>query len=89
MTTLCDCEYRIGSLVSDADTTVGILASHIRVGFSSGIQGGLKDQQYLLDTLPAFLWPSDERKVEEWVACGMSMGGHQTWRLLRDGTSFC
>lgn len=55
------------------------------VGFSSGIQGGLKDQVYLLDVLPSFLWPNDERRVAEWVACGMSMGGHQAWRLLRDG----
>lgn len=37
---------------------------------------------FLIDYLPAFLFPRDERLITGWIACGRSMGGHSTWHVL-------
>ena len=45
----------------------------------------MKDVSFLIDTLPAYLFPNDERTVGEWVLAGFSLGGHATWLTLRQG----
>ncbi|KAL1409370.1 hypothetical protein Q8F55_003352 [Vanrija albida] len=51
---------------------------------ASTIEGGVHDHRLLLDFLPAYLFPRDERVVDEFMAVGVSMGGHTVWRLLRE-----
>lgn len=38
----------------------------------------------IMEYLPAYLFPHAEREVVEFMTCGVSMGGHVTWRLLRE-----
>lgn len=49
------------------------------------IYGGVQDQQLVMDFLPAYLFPHNERRIDEFMAAGVSMGGHTVWRLLREG----
>jgi len=37
---------------------------------------------YIIDYLPAFIFPYDERLITSWIACGRSMGGHSVWHAL-------
>ncbi|BEJ16152.1 hypothetical protein CspHIS471_0507570 [Cutaneotrichosporon sp. HIS471] len=46
--------------------------------------GGVQDFQLVMDSLASYLWPRDERHIEEWMYTGVSLGGHLTWRMLRD-----
>lgn len=59
--------------------------------------GGIHDFQLVMDSLASYLWPRDERRIDEWMYSGVSLGGgldctikltsgHLTWRMLRDGT---
>lgn len=34
---------------------------------------------FLIDFLPSFLYPNDERTIIEWGVAGISLGGHSTW----------
>jgi hypothetical protein len=45
----------------------------------------VKDLSFLIDILPACLFPNDERTIGEWVLAGFSLGGHATWLALRHG----
>lgn len=45
----------------------------------------MKDLSFLIDILPAYLFPNDERTIGEWVLGGFSLGGHATWLALRHG----
>ncbi|KAN0120901.1 Alpha/Beta hydrolase fold [Russula decolorans] len=45
--------------------------------------GAVKDLSFLIDILPAYLFPNDERTIGEWVLAGFSLGGHATWLALR------
>ena len=45
----------------------------------------MKDLSLLIDILPAYLFPNDERTIGEWVLAGFSLGGHATWLALRQG----
>ena len=47
--------------------------------------GAVKDLSFLIDILPAYLFPNDERTIGEWVLAGFSLGGHATWLALRQG----
>ncbi len=47
--------------------------------------GTVKDISFLIDMLPAYLLPNDERTIGEWVLAGFSLGGHATWLGLRQG----
>ncbi|BEI79475.1 hypothetical protein CcaverHIS002_0100040 [Cutaneotrichosporon cavernicola] len=47
------------------------------------VSGGMHDFDLIRSFLPAFLFPGSERDVTDWAVCGISMGGHVTWRLLR------
>ncbi|KAI0318621.1 Alpha/Beta hydrolase protein [Amylostereum chailletii] len=46
--------------------------------------GTARDVSFLIDFLPAYLFPNDERAVREWVVAGVSLGGHSTWLVLKD-----
>jgi len=47
------------------------------------LTGAVKDLSFLIDILPAYLFPNDERIICEWVLAGFSLGGHATWLALR------
>ncbi|KAI0293807.1 Alpha/Beta hydrolase protein [Russula brevipes] len=47
------------------------------------IMGAVKDISFLIDFLPAYLFPNDERTIGEWVLAGFSLGAHVTWLGLR------
>lgn len=46
------------------------------------IVGDARDASFIVDFLPAYLFPHDERLVGEWVIVGKSLGGHSTWHVL-------
>jgi len=51
------------------------------------IAGTAQDVSYLIDFLPSFLYPNDERTIVEWGVAGISLGGHSTWIALARGKS--
>ncbi|KAI0318619.1 hypothetical protein OF83DRAFT_1115051 [Amylostereum chailletii] len=51
------------------------------------VAGTAQDVSFLMDFLPAYLFPSGERKVVHWAAAGISMGSHVVWFALRSGAS--
>ncbi|KAI0782302.1 hypothetical protein C8Q75DRAFT_727589 [Abortiporus biennis] len=47
--------------------------------------GTALDACFLVDFLPSYLFPNNERVVTEWVIAGLSLGGHSAWiALARD-----
>jgi len=44
--------------------------------------GTARDITFLIDFLPAYLYPSDERTISTWGVAGISLGGHSTWISL-------
>ena len=48
--------------------------------------GAVKDLSFLMDVLPAYIFPNDERTIGEYVLAGFSLGGHAAWLGLRHGT---
>ncbi|OJT13891.1 hypothetical protein TRAPUB_9560 [Trametes pubescens] len=46
--------------------------------------GTAQDVSFLIDFLPAYLFPHDERTVSQWLVSGISLGGHATWITLRN-----
>ncbi|KZT42247.1 hypothetical protein SISSUDRAFT_1125905 [Sistotremastrum suecicum HHB10207 ss-3] len=46
--------------------------------------GTARDVSFLIDFLPAYLYPNGERQIVEWVTAGVSLGGHATWLVLRN-----
>lgn len=46
--------------------------------------GTAKDVSTLIDFLPAYLFPHNERTIDLWMVLGKSLGGHSTWFILRD-----
>ncbi|ORY33053.1 hypothetical protein BCR39DRAFT_520946 [Naematelia encephala] len=49
---------------------------------ASSIVGGCQDVSMIIDFLACYLFPNGERVIDEWVATGVSLGGHVVWRLL-------
>ena len=49
------------------------------------VVGTVKDLSFLIDVLPSYIFPHDERTIGEWVLAGFSLGGHATWLALRHG----
>jgi len=45
--------------------------------------GTSRDVSYLIDFLPAYLFPSGERRIAQWLVGGISLGGHASWLTLR------
>lgn len=52
---------------------------------ASRAAGTARDVSFLIDFLPATLFPSDERAIDSWFASGISLGGHSTWLALAHG----
>ncbi|KAJ4479955.1 Alpha/Beta hydrolase protein [Lentinula aciculospora] len=44
--------------------------------------GSARDVSFLIDYLPAYLYPESERKISGWGLAGISLGGHSTWATL-------
>ena len=53
--------------------------------FALILVGAVKDLSFLIDVLPSYIFPHDERTIGEWVLAGFSLGGHATWLGLRHG----
>lgn len=47
--------------------------------------GSAQDVSYLIDLLPAVLFPQGEHEVKQWLVVGVSLGGHAVWALLASG----
>ncbi|BEI79790.1 hypothetical protein CcaverHIS002_0103190 [Cutaneotrichosporon cavernicola] len=54
------------------------------ISAAANIMGGAMDHEYIMNLLPAYLFPRGERVVEEYMCAGFSMGGHVTWRMVRE-----
>ncbi|KAK4689374.1 hypothetical protein P7C73_g716, partial [Tremellales sp. Uapishka_1] len=48
------------------------------------IVGAKQDVSFIIDFIAAYLFPNGEKVVEEYMATGISLGGHATWLLLRE-----
>ncbi|KAH7102882.1 hypothetical protein BKA62DRAFT_699064 [Auriculariales sp. MPI-PUGE-AT-0066] len=44
--------------------------------------GTARDVSFVIDFLPAYLFPSGERRIVQWGVVGVSLGGHSSWILL-------
>ncbi|KXN84560.1 hypothetical protein AN958_12306 [Leucoagaricus sp. SymC.cos] len=44
--------------------------------------GTARDVSFLIDFLPAFLFPTSDRSIRTWGIAGKSLGGHSTWLAL-------
>ncbi|KAK0528804.1 hypothetical protein OC834_003916 [Tilletia horrida] len=46
------------------------------------VHGTARDVSFLIDLLPAYIFPHDERVVTRWACTGKSLGGHSVWAIL-------
>ncbi|KAI9056811.1 alpha/beta-hydrolase [Trametes sanguinea] len=46
--------------------------------------GTASDVSFLIDFLPAYLFPNDERQIGQWMVSGVSLGGHASWIVLKN-----
>lgn len=46
--------------------------------------GTASDVSLLIDFLPSYLYPSNERPISLWAISGFSLGGHSTWIALKN-----
>ncbi|KAI0827204.1 Alpha/Beta hydrolase protein [Trametes gibbosa] len=46
--------------------------------------GTAQDVSYLIDFLPSYLFPNEERVISQFICVGKSLGGHATWIVLRN-----
>ncbi|KAK0495303.1 Alpha/Beta hydrolase protein [Armillaria luteobubalina] len=44
--------------------------------------GTARDVSFLIDFLPAYMFPEQERTIANWGVTGVSLGGHSTWISL-------
>lgn len=56
----------------------------VLVGLVTFLRGAVQDHQLVMDNLGPYLFPSGERRIAEWMTCGVSLGGHVNWRMLVD-----
>ncbi|KAJ9109202.1 hypothetical protein QFC21_000531 [Naganishia friedmannii] len=47
-------------------------------------RGTARDVSFLIDFIPAYLFPEGERTIEKFAMTGVSLGGHASWIVLRD-----
>ncbi|OBZ72627.1 hypothetical protein A0H81_07458 [Grifola frondosa] len=52
---------------------------------TSAMLGTAQDVSYLIDFLPSYLFPAEERTISQWLVVGKSLGGHSAWLTLRNG----
>ncbi|EPQ54128.1 hypothetical protein GLOTRDRAFT_78065 [Gloeophyllum trabeum ATCC 11539] len=45
--------------------------------------GTARDVTFLIDFLPAYIFPREERTIADWAVAGISFGGHSTWIALK------
>lgn len=50
----------------------------------ASILGTSADVSFLIDFLPAYLFPHDDRQITSWCITGKSMGGHCVYHILKD-----
>lgn len=55
---------------------------HHAMDLYSMIVGMAQDVTLLVDFLPSYLFPYDDRKITQFVVTGKSLGGHATWHVL-------
>lgn len=48
----------------------------------SMIVGTAQDVSLIVDFLPSYLFPYDDRRIAQWVITGKSLGGHTAWHVL-------
>ncbi|CAG8759931.1 16556_t:CDS:2, partial [Acaulospora colombiana] len=46
--------------------------------------GTAQDVSTLIDFLPSYLFPAQEKEIEQWALAGFSLGGHSTWIALKN-----
>lgn len=54
----------------------------VLVNMVTFLQGAVQDHQLIMDNLASYIFPAGERRIAEWMSCGVSLGGHVQWRLL-------
>ena len=47
--------------------------------------GTARDISFVIDFLPAYLFPNEERSIAEWAVAGISLGGQTMWLVFKDG----
>ncbi|BEI85789.1 hypothetical protein CcaverHIS002_0600760 [Cutaneotrichosporon cavernicola] len=57
---------------------------HHFVDMAATVYGACQDHDFVIRFLEPYLWPNGERKVVEWMATGISLGGNSVWRMLRE-----
>ena len=58
-----------------------------RLSSFSELAGTAQDVSFLIDFIPAYLFPHDDCKVDAWGVAGISLGGHSTWIALSRGSN--
>ncbi|KAL1411867.1 hypothetical protein Q8F55_002844 [Vanrija albida] len=48
------------------------------------LKGGAQDHQLIMAYLEDYLFPHGERHIAEYMATGVSLGGHLLWRLMKE-----
>lgn len=74
----------------DMYSTFGTKRYHHNVQIHTDVRlrrtvGTSRDVTFLIDFLPAYLYPSAEKTIKQWLVAGISLGGHSTWISLRTG----
>ncbi|GMK56131.1 hypothetical protein CspeluHIS016_0211870 [Cutaneotrichosporon spelunceum] len=54
------------------------------VDMAATVYGSCQDHDFVIRFLEPYLWPNGERKIVEWMATGISLGGNSVWRMLRE-----
>ena len=49
------------------------------------LSGTAHDVSMLIDYLPSYLFPNDDREITQWGVLGVSLGGHTVWLCLARG----
>lgn len=52
------------------------------VDMFGGIRGMVVDQGLLIDVVEGCLWPRGEKRVDQHLGLGVSLGGHSVWELM-------
>ncbi|KAK4172354.1 hypothetical protein QBC36DRAFT_76572 [Triangularia setosa] len=52
------------------------------VDMFGGIRGMVADQGLLIDVMEGVLWPRGEKRADQHLGLGVSLGGHSVWQLM-------
>ena len=64
------------------DKNPGFLYDHYAM-----IRGYRDDVSFIIDQLPTFVFPNEERVITSWTVSGKSLGGHASWHILKGAHS--